>query len=152
MRVRKTGPWSNYPAKLRRASVDVQQEVLDVTRGFVQEVREYLVDGVASDRFRLAPITEATRDRRLGNQDAPPLIDTHDYMDAIQVQGIPGGFRLGLEKDPTGRDLDKISKRLEFGSSSMPPRPHWRPTQVWATQNMPRLARMYGLKVGKALR
>lgn len=152
MRVRKTGPWSNYPTKLRQASADVHQDVLDATRKFVGEVREYLVSGVAQNRFRVAPITETTRRLRVGDKNAHPLIDTHDYLDAIQVQDVPGGFRLGFEKDPRGRDLDKVAQRLEFGTSRMPARPHWRPTQVWAAQNMPKLARAYGLKVGKVLR
>jgi hypothetical protein len=70
--------------------------------------------------------------------DVKILLATHEYYNSIEVQRIQSttdgvmyriGVKDGIHK-PSGLEYNTLAKIHEFGTSSIPPRSHWRP--VWA--------------------
>lgn len=136
--------WSDFPkrtGKMGRAlKVGAEQQI----RGMAEAVRQHIVTNMWMNGFHVVPIKESTLKRR-ENKTTPPLIDTASYVNSIKVRRDPEGYRVGPEKK-----YDPIAAYLEFGTSKMPARPHWRPTFLWARVNLGLAGRavLNGLAVG----
>lgn len=113
--------------------------------GLSQELAEEFADDLRLliDRQLIAwvPLSPSYRlyKHRMG-MDPRILIATGRYVHAIQaIQGPDGSWSVGIPPEPlrpgSRYTLKDLAKWLEFGTQTMPPRPHWRPArQIWRTK------------------
>jgi len=121
------------------------EEVLGLAQQGVRQVaedaRDKLVEGIKEQvfqSFRQFPLADETvaRKERLG-LDGRVMMATGHYVNSIKVvQEDENTFRVGFEEgekavDEQGRpvdiELDQVARAHEFGTSTLPARPHWRP-------------------------
>lgn len=96
---------------------------------FSGKTRDFLVGRIRSGSLPNVRITQSTLNKR---QDpaSPPLIDTKEYVDNIGVTN--DGMGVGL----LDQALEKRATALEFGTSKMTAKPHWRVAEAWAAVNV----------------
>lgn len=104
-------------------------------------MREDLVNRIEHQRFHHAPLAPSTVEaKKKAGLDPRILIATHEYIDAIEVEPLPdgSGYRIGVGNkvhSGSGVSMRDLARWLEFGTSKMPARPHWRPiVRIWITE------------------
>lgn len=103
--------------------------------------RDKLVSVIENQSFNWKPLSEKYKERKIKEGYDPRIfIRTGDYIDSITVfrdvyrdKGVV--YSIGVEdREHKGEDNDinlvLLARFLEFGTSKMPARPHWRP--VWS--------------------
>jgi hypothetical protein len=138
--VKRTGPWSHFGIALSKVMPEVFATADDQIDRFAHRVLDHLQTNIRQRGFEVADILPATMARRT-DKSAPPLMDTHTYVDNLSVQHDTGrgyrvGFRDGARGTKTRALLEATAQRLEFGTPRMASRPHWRPTMAWAKDNI----------------
>ena len=124
---------------------------------FLVFIRDELKSAIINQKYNWAPLTQDYADLKAQkNLDPRILISTSQYLDAIKIryrkEGKAVGLPLtGLHKNVQGgTDLPfhTLAAFLEYGTSSMPARQHWRPTQSKAVREFNQTKK----EVAKALR
>jgi hypothetical protein len=105
-----------------------------------------MVDMLMGGKFDVAPLSENYAARKVRMYGARPvLIADGEYAREVKVVPTEGGdYTVGFEDGAVasnGQLFSRIAACLEFGTSTMPGRPHWRPTIEYAQQNMPSVGR-----------
>jgi hypothetical protein len=128
--------------------------VPQVFREFGQEKSQQFVDEIkfkiASQLFNHAPLSRAYYEGKLkAGQDPRILIQSSEYIDSFmyeelthETEGIT--FRVGVPNtlhSGSGLPMKLLQKFLEFGTSRMPARPHWRPQIVLYKDRAPEMGR-----------
>jgi hypothetical protein len=103
------------------------------TRRFANEFKDELVFRIASQAFNHQPLNPDYKAGKVAQGlDPRILIATREYLDSIQVTKLIGeyGYRVGVPNrihSGSNISLRDLARMLEFGTSRMPARPHWRP-------------------------
>jgi len=146
-------PIGAYNTTLNVMAKGLQKRVDKGLAIFVNSVKDRLVDGIRSGSFSVPPLTEAYRkeksswtgvDSTGGLVGLPVLMRSGGYVNAIKAIHDKLGWRIGFkqsDKNERQTSYDDIAKWLEFGTSRMVARPHWRPTAEYARQNVPSVGR-----------
>lgn len=109
---------------------DVALPVLkEQTLNKANEMATELRDRIEDQSLKLAPLSPITIAKK-GHEDI--LIDTRQYIDAIQVEETEFGATVGVSDTihKSGKSqiaMTELADYLEHGTSKMPARPHWRP-------------------------
>ena len=96
---------------------------------FSKEAIAKLKDLIYNAELRLRP-----KERSDGN---PPLVHTGRYVESYVYAVKDGGANLGptgMNENMSNEDLGDL---LEFGTKTMPARPHLRPLGVWVDRQLP---------------
>jgi hypothetical protein len=110
--------------------------VNQIAYDFAESTREKLIGDIRRRAFRLRRLNAQYLQWKIRmGYDRRILIRTGDYLDAITVVKQKNGARVQIEA--SARTLNNIpmillAQWLEYGTRKMPPRPHWRPTSLWA--------------------
>lgn len=120
-------------AMLTQAALRMRGVARDNVFSFAQQIRQELVSGIQQSKFQLLQLTPAyqeKKDKVYGSK--PILIATSEYVDAIKVLGTASDQEIGVGFEPgqrnlSGQPLERVATSLEFGTSRMGARPHWRP-------------------------
>lgn len=113
------------------ADVAVQKCVRRVADALAKEVKE----GIERQSFPLAPDSPRwARYKAEHGLDNRVLIATHEYIDSIHV--VEAGKSVSIE-------ANGLANWLEYGTSKMPPRPHWQP----AMQKMSKTADKFAKEI-----
>ncbi len=127
-------------------------------RFMAERIAEHLKNGIFRQKWksrwkRLSPKYLKWKKRK--GLDTRILLAHHYYISSITVYRSGGDWVVGVkpfQKHPaTGVRMEKLARFLEFGTSRMPPRPHWRPALEEVRRNSGRFLRRY-LRDVKAFR
>ena len=68
----------------------------------------------------------------------PPLIDSGNYISSIQAESLGSDLQIKPTGSNTYMSNEALGELLEYGSSKMPARPHFRKILRWMRSNMAR--------------
>ena len=121
----------------------VQPILKEEAESLANEFCQTLKDNIRTHDIQYQKVSPRTlRNKRIKNQPSTPLIATGQYLDNIVVRPTKGGFTVGVGKGIHASNhhskeygggsvsLRRLARWLEFGTATMPARPHCRPT--WA--------------------
>lgn len=151
------------PSRPGPVLLEVRNEIENVSKDLVTEFR----DNIRKNVFDMAPLSPRYKAWKIRKGlDRRILIAQKKYIQAIGYENTPYGVRIGVMK---GFRVDKIKKKdgttqkkvirykdlvrwLEYGTTKMPPRPHWRPQM----RKWKRNRKEYGMRlkgaIGRTLR
>ena len=138
------------------------RKAIRLEKGYERRMAEYIVDylrkGILRQRWkhRWKPLSERYRRYKLRKGlDTRILLAYHYYVNSITAYRSGNDWVVGIkpfQKHPkTLMSMEKLARFLEFGTSRMPPRPHWRPAFYEAQKNAGKVLRRY-LRDVKAFR
>lgn len=100
-------------------------------KSIAEEFANELKQRIESDSLHLVRNSEKyAKYKAKQGQGAVPLVATGEYVNSIQVVDNDMGASVGiapnpLRKDPSRTMID-LATILEYGTDTIPPRPHWR--------------------------
>jgi len=126
------GNWNEAEELLALFVDNVDETIENIIREYLEEKREEFEAYIEQDVFGLAPLSDRYLRWKLSKGlDPRTLIATGTYLAAIKLAPVDiGGWGIGIlhgEYGDNGQPLKAIGEALEYGTSRMPPRPHWRP-------------------------
>lgn len=136
VRVETWGDWIRARDTFRRwASGEVINRAQDAIYDEMVKAKDELVQHIRSGDLPLAPLTEKYEEyKERHGLDPRILIATSQYINSFDVRRV--GTRT-WELRPYGSHGDisneELGQLLEYGSSTMPPRPHW----VYVKEKLP---------------
>jgi len=88
--------------------------------------KNYLTRIVLSGSFKGPPLAASTVERKGHSQ---PLIDTGEYVAsfAVEVRKKLGRKQIVIQVAPDNARMAMLAQIHEYGTSTIPARPHWRP-------------------------
>jgi hypothetical protein len=107
----------------RRAKSMLREETVRAAKLCAQQTAEWMRTSILSGSLNLQPVSEEWA-RRKEDSNSPPLVNTGAYVDSIVVRPVG---RVGYRVDVRSVEMRTLAERLEFGTTQMVPRPHWRP-------------------------
>ena len=120
----------------RTAAPVLKEEAKALADEFCQELKDRIISKDFKTHKALAVSTVQNKKSKEAIT-TTPLIDTGAYLQSMQVREINGGYTVGvgdeIHPDSTAEGgeplpMRDLAKMLEYGTSKMPARPHWRPT------------------------
>lgn len=124
---------------VRKYLSDVQteayREAQEILREMANRFRNSLVAAIEAQSFFWMPLSEAYLAQKIeAGLDQRTLIATGEYVDSIYVEEQQGQGVITISvtlpdraHEATGINLRLLSRYLEYGTTRMPARPHWRP-------------------------
>lgn len=112
-----------------------QRSLMKMRYGWARRVcetfRTDLIERIEDQRFQHAPLSPKYLEwKQRKGLDERILIATRFYIDHIAVRRSHRGYKVGVgdARSPNAKvSLRQIVRWLEFGTTQMPARPHWRP-------------------------
>lgn len=121
VRVEKFGDWIRVRDTLRWYEQDALNDIQEIIEDEMDKAKEELVSKIESQSLGLAGLSEKwERYKNTHGLDPRVLIATGDYIDSFTVERK--GKRT-WQLYPKGNE--QLAEWLEYGTSTMPPRPHW---------------------------
>lgn len=154
IRFEQKGSPAQTSARLNAAAKNISSIADKTLNSYCEEVRRVLVSKLKSGSFSFTPLLETYKARKVMTYgDSPILVARGEYVSEIRVFKDGRQIRVGFEegkRDSRGMLFEDIAVGNEFGSESVPPRPHWRPTMEDVKQTIPEVGRkvLSGLKFG----
>jgi len=120
----------------------------DAAKACADKTVEWLRNSILTRSLNLQPLSALYAARK--GIDNPILVVTRDYIDSMMVRRSPeaNGWAVDLATD----ELRSLAQWLEFGTRTMPPRPHFRPAADYAmTQIAPEVGRVTLMRIAEEL-
>jgi len=143
--VKTTGGWGTFAGTISQAKGKIRTEGNKAVKKLADDAYGHLVEDIVLQRLTLAPLSAPYASTKPPGR--PILMNSQEYVLQLGVLKDQGGYRLGLKKGSKlkgddssrhvtrrrnkGASLEQVATYLEFGTSRMPPRPHWRTTEAW---------------------
>jgi len=145
IKVKTTGGWGTFAGTVSQAKNAVRVEGDKAVKKLADDAYTHILEDIVHKRLTLPPLSEPYASTKPPGR--PIFINTQEYVLHLSVIRDQGGYRLGLKsgknlkKGDSSRkvtrkrnkqaSLEQVATYLEFGTSRMPARPHWRPTVEW---------------------
>lgn len=136
---------------IRTLAAKAMETLEEVAEEVAVQVKDHTKKSIYDQSLDLAPLSSSyAAYKEKAGLDPRILIATGYYVDRITVlNGGPGVYFVGVpnEAAPNGVSLTELSTWLEFGTTRMPPRPHFEPADKWMNQRIPLLLAKAGFIV-----
>jgi hypothetical protein len=114
--------------ELRKAQRIVREDIQPFLEAFGEEVQAKLVGRIQRQSFHHAPLSEQyLAAKKAAGLNWRILIATGDYLKSIKVTVRKNSVTIAPDKK-----FEALAGMLEFGTRTMPPRPHWEPIKKWS--------------------
>jgi len=134
--------WDATARRLTAACNRAKSVPKKVVVEFAEEVAKEWQKRIYGQQFRLKKLTREYMDWKIAfGYDRRILIRTGKYVESVIVRRTKTGAMVDLDarkRTFSGEPLWKLAHWLEYGTSKMDPRPHWRPLIPWVRVEWPR--------------
>jgi hypothetical protein len=120
----------------------------DAAKACADQTMVWLRTSILTRSLNLKPLSDLYAARK--GIDNPILVDTRNYLDSIMVRrsAEAQGWAVDLPTD----QLRSLAQWLEFGTRTMPPRPHFRPAADYARSKIaPEVGKVTLLQIAEEL-
>lgn len=120
------GNWEGIRKALGELDKDLRRHLFQAQRNLGRKLKRKIVAHILNGDLDLAPNKFPSK-----SGDPRILIDTEAYVDAITEWQENMIHYIGVKNDSVngrGQNISEYAYFLEYGTSKMPERPHWRPT------------------------
>ena len=149
LRVKKTGDWDGPMRWIRMARAELERSAEAMMEQVTGDAGKDLQKRVKDQSLPMAPLSPVTLAlKALRRLDMRILIATKEYV------GKMGSYRIGKwqwgvglpagNHKPSGMTYAKLWEILEYGTVTIPARPHVRPVAMAASDKIPAAIRKYG--------
>lgn len=130
--ISRTGEWNSVRKITNNLGYKIKHSFQLAANSQARATQKNIVSGIQSQSYGHAPLSASTKEYKARKGlDSRILIATGTYIKSIEVWRDDEntwcvGVKKGTRHPSNGEDVGQIGLWLEYGTSNMPARPHWR--------------------------